>query len=146
MASIALNGAAGQWVRIGQAAELLGVSDQTVRNWCRDGILTYRLTIGGQRQIDRRSVERALGMDTGADEPASGATVVYARVSTSQQRTDGNLDRQVDRLNGAVRIRSAVPRPQPPGSAHRRRAASLGRRAVGSPQQSVEDLALRSGV
>jgi molybdopterin-binding protein len=39
-------------LRIGQAAELLGVSADTVRRWADDGRLPTRRTTGGQRIVD----------------------------------------------------------------------------------------------
>lgn len=46
--------------RLGQAADLLGVSVDTVRRWCDDGRLTTRRTGGGQRVVDGRSLARFL--------------------------------------------------------------------------------------
>jgi molybdopterin-binding protein len=39
-------------LRIGQAAELLGVSADTVRRWADEGRLPTRRTTGGQRLVD----------------------------------------------------------------------------------------------
>jgi molybdopterin-binding protein len=39
-------------LRIGQAAELLGVSSDTMRRWADDGRLPTRRTTGGQRIVD----------------------------------------------------------------------------------------------
>ena len=39
-------------LRIGQAAELLGVSADTVRRWADDGRLPTRRTTGGHRVVD----------------------------------------------------------------------------------------------
>jgi excisionase family DNA binding protein len=49
-----------KWLRIGQAAELLGVSDDTVRRRCDEGMLEYFWTKppgGGERRIWEDSVE-----------------------------------------------------------------------------------------
>jgi molybdopterin-binding protein len=45
-------------VRIGEAAETLGVSVETVRRWLRDGRLTGSRTTGGQRVVAREDVQR----------------------------------------------------------------------------------------
>ena len=44
--------------RMGQAAELLGVSVDTVRRWANDGRLSTRRTEGGQRLVDGRGLAR----------------------------------------------------------------------------------------
>ncbi|MFL6243248.1 MAG: molybdopterin-binding protein [Acidimicrobiia bacterium] len=58
-------------LRIGQAAELLGVSADTVRRWADDGRLPTRRTTGGQRIVDGAAlaalaVEQAKTPDAGA--------------------------------------------------------------------------------
>jgi excisionase family DNA binding protein len=49
-----------QAVRTGEAAVLLGVSPQTVRNWCDGGRLEYVMLPSGQRRISVREIERVL--------------------------------------------------------------------------------------
>jgi molybdopterin-binding protein len=44
--------------RIGQAAELLGVSPDTVRRWADDGKLRVARTTGGRRMIDGADLAR----------------------------------------------------------------------------------------
>jgi molybdopterin-binding protein len=46
--------------RPGRAAELLGVSVDTVRRWADEGRLELRRTPGGQRQIEGSSIARLL--------------------------------------------------------------------------------------
>ena len=50
----------GPALRIGQAAELLGVTVETVRRWERDGRLAMRRTAGGQRLVPIAEVSRLL--------------------------------------------------------------------------------------
>lgn len=45
-------------LRLGEAAELLGVSVDTVRRWTRDGALAFARTSGGQRTVRRSEVAR----------------------------------------------------------------------------------------
>ena len=47
-------------IRIGQAAELLGVSVETVRRWAAEGRLTTVRTPGGQRLVPIEEVTRLL--------------------------------------------------------------------------------------
>lgn len=47
-------------LRIGEAAEILGVTAETVRNWTAKGKLPALLTPGGHRFYRRSDVEAAL--------------------------------------------------------------------------------------
>jgi excisionase family DNA binding protein len=70
---------------IGEAAELLGVSIDTLRNWERDGKVQSIRTEGGHR--------RFRAMDLGVVDTSTGKlTICYARVSTNEQKPD--LERQ----------------------------------------------------
>lgn len=55
--------------RAGQAAELLGVSVDTVRRWADDGKLRTERTEGGQRMIDGADLARFLAESPPAREP-----------------------------------------------------------------------------
>lgn len=69
-----------------QWAKTQGISESTARNWYRDGKLPVPARkVGGLILVD-------------VDQPAAGTprTVVYARVSSSDQK--GDLDRQVARV------------------------------------------------
>jgi molybdopterin-binding protein len=55
--------------RPGQAAELLGVSVDTVRRWADSGKLATRRTSGGQRVIDGADLARFLASAPAATEP-----------------------------------------------------------------------------
>jgi molybdopterin-binding protein len=48
-------------LRIGQAAEILGVSVDTIRRWAADGTLRTKRSIGGQRLVSAAEVTRMLG-------------------------------------------------------------------------------------
>jgi diguanylate cyclase (GGDEF)-like protein/excisionase family DNA binding protein len=75
----------GQWLTVGQAARLLGVSAQTVRKWTDAGTLTTVRTQGGHRRYDRALVEqlvaggRPAGAASGSDEAKSLAEGEFAR-------------------------------------------------------------------
>jgi molybdopterin-binding protein len=47
-------------IRVGQAAEMLGVSVETLRRWETDGRLHMKRTEGGQRLVDIDEVSRLL--------------------------------------------------------------------------------------
>ena len=48
-------------LRIGQAAEVLGVSVDTIRRWAADGTLKTTRTAGRQRLVSAAEVRRSLG-------------------------------------------------------------------------------------
>src|SRR5665213_468789 len=48
-------------LRIGQAAELLGISVDTIRRWEQDGRLATTRSVGGQRLVQIADVSRLLG-------------------------------------------------------------------------------------
>jgi putative resolvase len=79
-----------RYIKIGEAARLLGVTPQTVRRWEREGqIMPVRRSDGGTRYYD-------LNQLLGLKELESDLTVAYARVSSRDQKED--LKRQVERL------------------------------------------------
>lgn len=47
-------------MRIGEAAEWLGVSVETIRRWGREGRITVSRTAGGQRTVSRDEVSRLM--------------------------------------------------------------------------------------
>jgi len=58
-------------IRIGQAAEMLGVTVDTIRRWETDGRLRVERTAGGQRRVSLGDVTRLLAerRRAGADRP-----------------------------------------------------------------------------
>ena len=74
-----------RFVKIGEAANLLGVSVQALRNWEAEGkIMPSHRTPGGQRMYD---LAKLLGVND-----LTSPTIAYARVSSSDQKED--LERQ----------------------------------------------------
>ena len=74
-----------RFVKIGEAAKLLGVSVQALRNWEAEGkIMPSHRTPGGQRMYDLAEL-------LGANDKTY-PTIAYARVSSSDQKED--LERQ----------------------------------------------------
>lgn len=74
-----------RFVKIGEAAKLLGVSVQALRNWEIEGkIMPSHRTPGGQRMYD---LAELLGVND-----LTCPTIAYARVSSSDQKED--LERQ----------------------------------------------------
>ena len=53
-----------EYILPGEAADLLGVSRDTIRRYVDTGLLAGIKTPGGQRRIDRSSVEHITNPDT----------------------------------------------------------------------------------
>jgi molybdopterin-binding protein len=88
-------------LRIGQAAELLGVSADTVRRWADDGRLPTRRTTGGQRVVDGAALA-ALAVEQ-ANAPEPGAIVS----ESARNRFTGIVTRVVkDRVAAQVEIQA----------------------------------------
>jgi len=88
-------------VRIGEAAEMLGVSVETLRRWEQDGQLRTVRTAGGQRSIPLPEVTRLLAerRSLAADRPivAQSARNRFAGIVTRIQR---------DKLTAVVEIQA----------------------------------------
>jgi len=80
-----------RFVKIGKAAEVLGVSIQTLRRWeISQTLVPDRKTIGGTRYY---SMDKLLGTKS----LETHLTIAYARVSSHDQKKD--LERQSDALS-----------------------------------------------
>lgn len=84
---------------IKEAAEILGVSDETLRNYERDGKLSPTYTDGGHRRYKRIDIEKFAGIYI---EPVSqvgtNRVAIYCRVSSHEQKQKGDLERQIGRM------------------------------------------------
>jgi len=98
--------ASGSLLKMCDAARLAGISVELLRYYANCGTVECERTIGGHRLVKRDSLVRALGLnveDTTDEPTAERQTVIYARVSTDKQRKEGNLTRQVERLEAYAR-------------------------------------------
>ena len=64
-----------QALRLGQAAEILGVSPDTLRRWESEGRLATERTSGGQRLVPLEEVRRLLAVRRGASGSSGRPTV-----------------------------------------------------------------------
>ena len=84
---------------IKEAAEILGVSDETLRNYERDGKLSPTYTEGGHRRYKRIDIEKFAGTYV---EPitqiGTNRAAIYCRVSSHEQKQKGDLERQIGRM------------------------------------------------
>jgi len=91
--------ASDQVLRMGQAAEMLGVTVETVRRWEREGRLTTVRSAGGQRLVPIAEVTRLLAARrrTGANRP------IVAR--SARNRFEGIVTRvEIDRVAAVVEV------------------------------------------
>lgn len=74
------------------AAHRLGVSTRTLRRYTAEGRLPDARSAGGRR------IFRISDLDAITSKPSTGKAIGYARVSSRRQQAEGDLDRQVRRL------------------------------------------------
>ncbi len=86
-----------QFVSIGKAAKMLGMSTDGLRKWEREGRLTPVRTLTNHRRY-RVADLQALMHETAPLSETDPRCILYARVSTKKQQEAGNLDRQLGRL------------------------------------------------
>ena len=84
----------------GEAARALGVSVKTIQRWDKAGLLPVIRTATNQRRIPAATVHQLLKGQGKALRCA-----IYARVSSGKQEHEGNLTRQVERLQEVARER-----------------------------------------
>lgn len=82
-----------QHLPIGKVAKMVGVRVETIRRWERNGKLNSIRSPGGHRLFKLSEVQNILMCAT-----PKKTCVIYARVSSTKQKADGNLERQVQRL------------------------------------------------
>lgn len=85
-----------QVYKTGEVAKILGVTPKTVQNYDHEGKLRFYRSGGNRRLITRDELlrfleERGLLYDDSIQQQVD---VVYARVSSHEQKTKGDLDRQ----------------------------------------------------
>lgn len=87
---------------ISKTAKMLGVSDETLRNWHRDKKLVPVKTKGGHRRYLESDILALLGIKTVPQEiedACANKVAIYGRVSSHDQKQKGDLDRQCQRLS-----------------------------------------------
>ncbi len=86
-----------QFVSIGKAAKMIGMSIEGLRKWESAGILVPIRTLTNQRRY-RVADLHALMHEDAPHAARDTRCILYARVSTKQQQNAGELDRQLGRL------------------------------------------------
>src|SRR5260221_4384016 len=86
-------------IRVGQAAEMLQVSVETLRRWETEGRLRMERSEGGQRLVDIREVARLI------DERRKGATDRPIVAQSARNRFPGIVTRiEADRVAAVVEV------------------------------------------
>lgn len=88
-----------QLVSISRAADLLGVCIDTLREWDKAGTLVPVKTKGGHRRYLLSDIEKIRGEYVEQKKNDQVRVAVYARVSSHEQKTKGDLERQVGRVS-----------------------------------------------
>ena len=83
---------------ISKTADILGVSQKTLRVWDKQNKLIPVLTSGGHRRYKESDINAFIGIDSISNDNKE-ICVIYARVSSQKQKTSGDLDRQSQRLS-----------------------------------------------
>jgi putative resolvase len=81
-----------------QTSDILGISKKTLRIWDDEGKLISIRTIGGHRRYKEEDVLSFL-KESNAEPIQTNITATYSRVSSHEQKTKGDLDRQSQRLS-----------------------------------------------
>ena len=80
---------------IGQFSKLIGKTNQTLRNWDKDGILKpHHVTESGYRYYSQEQLNHFLGLKQ--EVQLNKKTIGYCRVSSHKQKDD--LERQIDNV------------------------------------------------
>ena len=89
----------GNLLKIGEAAQYLNVSQDTLRKWDKANKLKPLETAGGHRRYDTDALDEFLGKKKKELKETSIVCATYARVSSHEQKQKGDLDRQSQRLS-----------------------------------------------
>lgn len=82
--------------RVREAAQILKVTPQTVRNWCNQGKLEYELSAAGQRIFNPEKLEAYKRKQLGIPEPKpTEHKIFYTRTSNEQ---DVSIENQYEKL------------------------------------------------
>jgi predicted site-specific integrase-resolvase len=82
-----------KYYSISKTAKMLGVTVKTVNVWSVSGKIKYSRTLGRDRRYSESEINRILGKTVPKNK-----CVIYARVSSTKQKNNGNLERQKERL------------------------------------------------
>jgi excisionase family DNA binding protein len=86
--------------RMSEAAQILGVTVKTLQRWDKSGKAHFNRTPNGKRRLSESELHRLSGTST--TETIKKNLAIYARVSSHEQKTKGDLQRQVEFIKGKI--------------------------------------------
>ena len=98
---IKLNEINKEWYSPGELAKLVGRTSRTIQNHCDEGKIDFK-RVNGRRNIPKSEVVRILEESKMLIRDSGKKDIIYARVSTSKQKTRGDLDRQISKASTMV--------------------------------------------
>lgn len=90
-----------EWYSPGELAKFVGRTSRTIQNHCDEGKIDFK-RVNGRRNIPKSEVIRILEESKMLIRDSGKKDVIYARVSTSKQKTRGDLDRQISKASTMV--------------------------------------------
>lgn len=85
-------------ISLKEAAEILSVSTKTLRRWDNEGILKSIKTSGGHRRYNQDDIDKYMKVYI-ENKKTELFMATYSRVSSHEQKTKGDLDRQSQRIS-----------------------------------------------
>jgi excisionase family DNA binding protein len=82
---------------IQQVSDIIGVTKKTLRIWDNEGKLPSIKTVGGHRRYREDDVNKYIGEQEIVE--TKDVVLTYSRVSSHEQKTKGDLDRQSQRIS-----------------------------------------------
>lgn len=80
--------------RMNEAANILGITVKTLQRWDHSGKAAFIRTPNGQRRLPESEINRLRGSSFGKKPTKN--LVIYARVSSHEQKMKGDLQHQID--------------------------------------------------
>ena len=90
------------YLSVGQASKIYNLHANTIRFYCNNGLIDFITTLGSHRRINKRSLELKLGLVSEDVSRGTKKVAIYSRVSSQQQKSEGGLQRQKDKLTAYV--------------------------------------------
>ena len=85
-----------EYYKTGELAKMIGKQTRTVQSYCIKGDINSIIIPSGKRIISRDEVIKYLRSSNLLYEDDNKIDLIYARVSTNDQKNRGDLDRQID--------------------------------------------------
>ena len=88
--------------KTGELAKMIGKQTRTVQSYCIKGDINSIIIPSGKRIISRDEVIKYLRSSNLLYEDDNKIDLIYARVSTNEQKNRGDLDRQIDYITREI--------------------------------------------